>query len=138
MACRAQWRVGPKQKPREYDVSQEISAVRSVGRVPLIFSTMTPQLKTATPDDVKVLMTNALHMSISEVIELYSLRWQIELFFNELKSTRGFPQYSFPQDSFEAVKAWVESALTTVLYLETIRRCYIWKRCVPSACQIAA
>ena len=28
-------------------------------------------------------------------IELYSLRWQIELFFKELKSTLGFAQYSF-------------------------------------------
>jgi hypothetical protein len=27
---------------------------------------------------VKILMTNALDLSVSEVIELYSLRWQIE------------------------------------------------------------
>ncbi len=52
----------------------------------------------------------------SEVIELYSLRWQIELFFKELKSTFGFAQYSFQR--FEAVKAWVEIAITTVLFLE--------------------
>src|SRR5690606_9694790 len=45
--------------------------------------------------------------------------WQIELFFKELKSTLGFAQYSF-QD-FRAVKAWVEMAITTVLFLETER-----------------
>ena len=52
-------------------------------------------------------------------IELYSLRWQIELFFKELKSTLGFAQYSF--HNFDAVKAWVQTAITTVLYLETLR-----------------
>jgi hypothetical protein len=38
------------------------------------------------------------------------------LFFKELKSTWGFSQYSF--HDFEAVKAWVEAAITTVLFLE--------------------
>lgn len=115
----SKWRVGPKTKPRVYDAYQEIQEVRSVGRVQLVFSTMKQNLKTATPDDVKILMTNAVDMSVTEVIELYSLRWQIELFFKELKSTLGFAQYSF-QD-FLAVKAWVEAAITTVLFLEQER-----------------
>jgi IS4 transposase len=45
---------------------------------------MKQNLKTATPDDVKILMTNDLGLSVSEVIEMYALRWQIELFFQEL------------------------------------------------------
>ena len=112
----SKWRVGPKQKPRVYYAYQEKLEVRSVGYVQLVFSTMKPDLKTATSDDVKILMTNAVNLSVSEVIELYSLRWQIELFFKELKSTFGFAQYSFQQ--FEAVKAWVEIAITAVLFLE--------------------
>jgi hypothetical protein len=115
----SKWRVGPKQKPRVYYAYQEKREVRSVGRVQLVFSTMKPHLETATPDDVKILMTNATDLSMSEVIELYSLRWQIELFFKELKSTLGFSQYSFQR--FEAVKAWVEIAITTVLFLERER-----------------
>lgn len=115
----SKWRVGPKTKPRVYYAYQEIREVRSVGRVQLVFSTMKPELKTATPDDVKILMTNAVDVSVTEVIELYSLRWQIELFFKELKSILGFAQYSF-QD-FLAVKAWVEAAITTVLFLEKER-----------------
>ena len=90
--------------------------MRSVGRVQLVFSTMKPDLDEATPDDVKILMTNALDLCVRDVIELYSLRWQIELFFKELKSTLGFAQYSF-QD-FRAVHAWAEIAITTVLFLE--------------------
>lgn len=112
----SKWRVGLKQKPRVYHAHQEKPFVRSVGRVQLVFSTMKPDLKTATPDDVKILMTNDVNLGVSEVIELYSLRWQIELFFKELKSTLGFDQYSF--QSFDAVKGWVETAITTVLFLE--------------------
>lgn len=112
----SKWRIGPKQKSRVFYAYQEKLDVHSVGNVQLVFSTTKPDLKTATCDDVKILMTNGTGMSVSEVIELYSLRWQIELFFKELKSTLGFSQYSF--QSFESVKAWVETAITTVLFLE--------------------
>jgi hypothetical protein len=115
----SKWRIGPKQKPRVYYAYQEKLEVHSVGRVQLVFSTMKQNLSQATPDDVKILMTNATELSVSEVIELYCLRWQVELFFKELKSTLGFSQYSF--ERFEAVQAWVELAITTVLFLETER-----------------
>ena len=125
----SQWRVGPKLKPRVYYAHQEKRDVRSVGRVQLVFSTMKPNLKKATPDDVKILMTNALSMSTSEIIELYSLRWQIELFFKELKSTLGFAQYRF--ERFEAVEGWVNTAITTVLYLEWRRARQLARRDLP-------
>jgi hypothetical protein len=112
----SRWRIGPKQKPRVYYAHQETSEVRRVGRVQLVFSTTKPHLTTATPDDVKILMTNGLDLSLRDIIELYSLRWQIELFFKELKSTLGFDQYRF--QSFQAVEAWVNLAFTTVLFLE--------------------
>jgi DDE family transposase len=115
----SKWRVGLKQKPRVYYAYQEKREVRRVGSVLLVFSTMKPNLAAATPDDVKILMTNAVHLSVREVIELYSLRWQIELFFKELKSTLGFSQYRF--QCFQAVKAWVETAIVTVLFLEHLR-----------------
>ncbi len=112
----SQWRVGPKQKSRVYYAYQEKQEVRNVGYVQLVFSTMKPDLKKATPDDVKILLTNAITISVTEVTELYSLRWQIELFFKELKSTLGFAQYSF--HDFRAVEAWANITITTVLYLE--------------------
>ena len=75
----SRWRVGPKTKSRVYYAYQEKQDVRSVGKVQLVFSTTKPDLKKAIPDDVKILMTNALQLSVSEIIELYSLRWQIEI-----------------------------------------------------------
>jgi hypothetical protein len=112
-------RIGPKAKPRTYDVHQERQRVNSVGEVRLVFSTMRTNLKAATPDDVKILMTNDQRLSVRDVVELYSLRWQIELFFKELKSTLGFHQYQF--QNFAAVEGWMELALTTFLYLENYR-----------------
>lgn len=112
-------RIGPKAKPRTYYVHQERREVHSVGPVRLVFSTTQANLQTATPGDVKILMTSDLRLSPREVVELYSLRWQIELFFKELKSTLGFHQYRFQK--FESVESWCELALTTFLYLEWYR-----------------
>ena len=112
-------RIGPKAKDRTYYVHQERQEVHSVGEVLLVFSTTNKTLKTATPDDVKILMTNDRRLSVRDVVELYSLRWQIELFFKELKSTLGFHQYQFQK--FEPVEGWVELALTAFMYLEWYR-----------------
>ena len=112
-------RIGPKAKPRTYYVHEERRDVHSVGPVRVVFSTTQANLETATADDVKTLMTNNLRLSLREVAELYTLRWQIELFFKELKSTFGFHQYQFQK--FESVESWCELALTTFLYLESYR-----------------
>ena len=69
---------------------------------------------------MKLLMTNAKHLSARQVCELYRLRWQIELFFKELKSTLGMSQYSFKD--FEAVESWMGIVLITFCYLEWTRR----------------
>lgn len=115
----SRYRLGPKTKPRVYYAYQESRKVHSVGCVQLVFSTTKQNLTAATPDDVKILMSNATTMSVRELVELYGLRWQIELFFKELKSTLGFAQYRF--ESFQAVEGWVRTALATVVFLEFLR-----------------
>lgn len=122
----SQWRIGLKVKPRIYYAYQETRSVHSVGKVRLVFSTTKSNLTKATPDDVKILMTNALFLSTKKIIDLYSLRWQIELFFKELKSRLGFDQYRFQE--FSAVEGWVTIAITTVLYLETLRATNMTRR----------
>ena len=47
------------------------------------------------------------------------MRWQIELFFKELKSTLGMHQYQLKR--FESVESWVELVLITFCYLEWTR-----------------
>ena len=112
-------RIGPKAKTRTFYVHQERLNVRSVGEVRLVFSTAKAQLAPATPDDVKILMTNNHKFSAREIVELYSLRWQIELFFKELKSTLGFHQYQYRE--VQCVENWCELTLTAFLYLEDLR-----------------
>ena len=95
--------------------------MHSVGEVQVVFS-VKEKPRNDQPlvrDQTKILMTNDLSLSLEEIIERYDLRWQIELFFKELKSTLGFGHYRFRR--FEAVESWVECCLITFLYLEQRR-----------------
>ena len=71
--------------------------MHSVGKVQVVFSTNEkPQNgKPVERDKTKILMTNSLTLSRAEIVELYDLRWQIELFFKEPKSTLGLGHYGF-------------------------------------------
>lgn len=109
-------RSGPKTKPRVYYAHAEDRGVHSVGDVRLVFSTREQPKTAKTPEVQKILMTGDRSLSVAEVVELYDLRWQIELFFKELKSTLGFDQYRFRR--FEPVEGWLEMAWVTFLYLE--------------------
>jgi len=113
------YRLGPKVKPRTYYVHQERRAVHSVGEVVLVFSTRECPKAGQQVAVQKILMTNNRDLKAAEVVELYDLRWQIELFFKELKSTLGFDHYRFRR--FDKVEAWVELVLLTFVYLEWYR-----------------
>jgi hypothetical protein len=123
------WRVGSKVKPRTYYVHQRRQAVHSVGEVQLVFSTRTKPTKNRPVEVQKILMTNDLSLSAKQIVEWYGLRWQIELFFKELKSTLGFHQYRFRK--FDAVEGWDELAQVTVLYLEWYRASQLQRRDLP-------
>jgi hypothetical protein len=112
-------RIGPKVKTRTFYVHTEIQEVHSVGKVQLAFSCKEQPANDKPIPLSKILMTNDLTMSAAEVVETYSLRWQIELFFKELKSTLGIHQYRFRK--YEAVHNWVQVALLAFLYLEWTR-----------------
>ena len=62
---------------------------------------------------------NDAKLILRDVIELYQLRWQIELFFKELKLTLGLHHYRFKK--FEKAETWVTLCLVTSAYLEWIR-----------------
>jgi hypothetical protein len=116
MRRRSAYRIGPKVKPRTYYAHQESRDVQSVGKVLLVFSTREKPTAGQQPKVQKILVSNNRNLKAAEVVELYELRWQIELFFKELKSTLGFDQYRFRK--FEQVEGWLEMTLVTFLYLE--------------------
>jgi hypothetical protein len=121
-------RLGPKVKARTYYVQSRRQAVHSVGEVQLVFSTTKQPQGPGKPQVQKILMTNDLSLTARQVVERYGLRWQVELFFKEIKSTLGFHQYRFRQ--FERVEGWVEVLLVTVLYLEWYRARQLQRRTV--------
>jgi IS4 transposase len=110
------YRIGPKVKPRIYYAYSESREVHSAGEVLLVFSTREKPQAGQKPKVQKILLTNDRSLSAAAVVELYDLRWQIELFFKELKSTLGFDQYRFRM--FEQVEGWLEMTLVAFLYLE--------------------
>jgi hypothetical protein len=122
-------RMGPKLKPRTYYVHPEKRDVHSIGKVLLVFSTREYPKPGQKPIVQKILITNNRDLKAAEVVELYDLRWQIELFFKELKSTLGFDQYRFR--SFERVEVWTDLALATFLYLEWYRARQLRRRDLP-------
>ncbi len=122
-------RVGSKVKPRTYYVHHRRQAVHSVGEVQLVFSTRTKPTKNQPVDVQKILMTNDRSASAKQIVEWYALRWQIELFFKELKSTLGFHQYRFRK--FDAVEGWDELIQVTFLYLEWYRARQLQRRDLP-------
>jgi hypothetical protein len=115
----SRYRIGPKSKPRTYFVHEKSRDVHSVGTVRLFFSTTQAPAQGHRPDVQKILMTSDEKLTIRDVIELYGLRWQIELFFKELKSTLGLHHYRFKE--FEKVETWVKLCLATFVYLEWVR-----------------
>jgi hypothetical protein len=123
------WRVGSKVKPRTYYVHQRRQAVHSVGEVQLVFSTRAKPTKNRPVEVQKILMTNDLSLSAKQIVEWYGLRWQIELFFKELKSTLGFHQYRFR--TFDRVEGWDELIQVAFLYLEWHRARQLQRRDLP-------
>jgi hypothetical protein len=115
----ARCRVGPKAKGRTFYVHEERRAVHNVGDVLLVFSTKEPPQAGATVNVQKILMSNDLSLDAAAVVAVYDLRWQIELFFKELKSTLGFARYRFRK--FRQVEGWVQACLVTFCYLEWYR-----------------
>ena len=117
----ARCRRGLKKYTPTFYVHQERRCIHSVGEVQVVFSTKSkPRDDRPVPrNQVKILLTNDLGLSAEQIVALYALRWQIELFFKELKSFLGLHHYRFRR--FVCAEAWVEACLIAFIYLEWIR-----------------
>jgi hypothetical protein len=111
-------------KGRTYWVHSRIAEVHSVGRVTLLFSNQQPLQEGQKVKADKILLSNATEASVAEVLGWYGLRWQIELFFKEMKSDLKMSQYKFKR--FDQVVGWVTVCVLSFTYLE-------WRRAVKLA-----
>lgn len=113
-------RLGQRRTSRAFWVHQATLDVYNVGTSQVLYSTMKP-VQAGQPVPVqKVLLSSLVEHSAAEIIELYDLRWQIELFFKECKSVLGLDRYQL--GDFRGVEGWVRLCLLAFVYLEWYRQ----------------
>jgi len=104
---------------RRYWTRTETLAIHHVGEVQVIFST-TKQPQTGQAIEVqKILLTNLLHSDQERVVSAYAARWQIELFFKEMKSELGMDNYRVRD--FPEIEGWIQACSVAFCYLEYYR-----------------
>lgn len=119
-------RLGPKSKARVYYAQAERRQVHNVGDVLLVFSTKEKTKAGEAVSVQKVLMSNDVTRTAAQVVQLYDLRWQIELFFKECKGTLGLHRYRFRV--FVKVENWVQACLVSFCYVEWYRAWQLRRR----------
>jgi len=70
---------------------------------------------------MRYIVTDMLYLSTCQILTIYSYRWQIELFFKELKSYLGLGNYQML--SFRAIVRHVDCVIMAFMYLEHLRIC---------------
>jgi len=122
-AAQRRWsasRRGRQFQGRTYWVLKQRHDVRSVGAVSVFVST-TKRPKPGEPlFEPKVLLSDELGLTARDAVLRYTLRWQVELFFKEMKGVLGMADYRFRD--FQRVERWVDVAVCTFLYLEAYRQ----------------
>ena len=114
--CRRPSGTGRKE-PRVFHAYGRTQDVHRLGPVLLVWSTKEAPRKGKTgPGEVKTLMTGNRAWSAADVVARYAVRWQIEVFFKEMKSHLGMCRYRFRE--FRKAVRWVEACLAAFLYLE--------------------
>jgi hypothetical protein len=104
---------------RAYDIYSERRLVSQLGEAQVVYSWKTPVYTPRPRMDQRqfaALVTNALHMSPKRVVELYELRWQIEVFFREMKGQLGLTDYKGTQ--FASYERYITLTLLGFLVLE--------------------
>jgi Transposase DDE domain len=104
---------------RLYWARAETLDVHNVGGVRVVFST-TKETKPGQSVSVqKVLLSNRTDWDARAVVSAYAVRWQIELFFKEMKSDLGLSRYRVRD--FREVEGWVQACCVAFVYLEWYR-----------------
>lgn len=113
-------RTGEDKKRRIYFATSENLRVSGLGERTVVFSWKPrSQSRRWKSTWFKVLVSNAKNVDVRKLIEYYELRWQIEIFFRELKSFMGL--VDFTGENFEAYERFVDMVLLAYLFLEWYR-----------------
>jgi hypothetical protein len=109
-----------RKKQRVYHAYAEKRAVAGLGDVLVTYSRKKRTRKSGNnTESYRVFVSNNVSLSAADVVEYYEIRWQIELFFRELKSIIGFDD--FRGGDFAAFERYIDVVLMGMLFLEHYR-----------------
>jgi hypothetical protein len=122
--CRREPVTRRRGRPQEriYRVARRVLPLSGLGERPVFFSWKDKRFTYDTSrakSHLKMLVTNCLHATAEEVVSAYLLRWQVELFFRELKSDLGLGHYQM--ETFEAITGHIHAVLLAAVFLELYR-----------------
>lgn len=104
---------------RVYDYYSECRPVSRFGEAQVVYSWKTPVYTPQPKQDQRqfaALATNNLELAPRKIIEYYELRWQIEVFFREVKGQLGLQDYQGTQ--FPSYERYVTLVLLGYMVLE--------------------
>jgi Transposase DDE domain len=104
---------------RRYWARAETHRVHNVGSVLVVFSTNERPEAGRKVQAKKILLSNLLHKDATRVVSAYAARWQVEVFFREMKSELGLSNYRVRD--FKEVEGWVQVCCIAFCYLEYYR-----------------
>jgi len=102
---------------KKYVTYTEKLSISKMGDVQIVFSRKADDEKSL----MKYIATDMLSLTTHQILTIYSYRWQIELFFKELKSYLGLGDYQVL--SFRAIVRHVDMVIMAFMYLEHLRLC---------------
>ncbi len=111
-----------KRNRRSFRVYSEVRTVATLGDVNLAYSWKCPVHTSRglrQRESLKLLASNDHELTARQIVEFYELRWQIELFFRELKSDLGLGD--FQGTDFQAFERYVDLVLLSFMCLEWSR-----------------
>ena len=106
-----------KYETKKYVTYTEKFSISKMGDVQIVFSRKADDAKSL----MKYIATDMLSLTTHQILTIYSYRWQIELFFKELKSYLGLSDYQVL--SFRSIVRHVDIVIMAFMYLEHLRLC---------------
>jgi len=110
---------GMKKKQKHvYRVAGETLDVSDLGDTRVVFS-WKKKMNKENKESFVVLLCSDISFPDEKIVELYSLRWQIEIYFRELKSDLGMAD--FAGRDFKAFERFIDLCLISYTFLEWYR-----------------
>jgi ribosomal protein L30E len=104
-----------KTKKDVYKYESEKLELSKLGEIRIVYSWKASKNKNKS-ESYKILLCSGVNTPVRKIIELYALRWQIEIYFRELKSEIGLCDYA--GKNFKAQERFIDVCLLAYLFLE--------------------